>query len=923
LKIAYSFGIIDLLHFGHIRALSEAKKNADLHFFGLLSDESSKDWMGDIVSSFDERHEVLSQIKSIDLVIPQFTLDPTENLKTILVDYPDAEITIFHGDNWENMLTEDFIKSIGGKIVFTKYYSKLTPENILATLKSKSLNKPFTNKLISTKANTLSSLKSKIKYSFIEDILIIQVHEYLDNPQESFEKIKSAFKGRMIVVRSSTSNEDGLSKSNAGHYCSVLNINPNNNLEVSEAILSVIESYRQDLSKIDEEQILIQPQTENVKFGGVVFTRDIHENRPYYLINYDDTSTDSVTSGSGGKILWISKTAKNLPTEWENLIRAVGEIESLLSGMILDIEFAIKNSGEVIIFQVRPLAANYRFKKDTNDEEFELVIRNAISQYELISRSDDKSMMFSDMAFWNPSEIIGSNPRNLDYSLYREVITKSAWNKGLVKIGYNEVSNELMYRIGNKPYISLDYSFKSLIPAGLSSNLTQRLVNFYKKKLENNLVAHDKIEFEIIHNCFNLTTSQKLKELTKHNFTEEEIYTYEASLFYLTHNAIKEYPSHLDADLSELEILIQILNESSAKVLKGNISFNEKIDLLKSLVETINNSGTTQFSRQARFAFISRSLLQSMIDKDIIDNDSFDRFMGSIGSIASKIENDFHMLSKGKLSNEEFLKHHGHLRSNTYDIRSLTYLESDLLFAGETKVNERKNLDSNSFFNQSAISNVIKKLGFDIGTSQFLDFLRNSIIQREFFKYEFTKVLSYCIDLIVDLGRTIGIERNDLSYLEIPDIYAARLYPNLHEVKLFWETIIRGRRDNYYKYSKLVLPEVITKGDDLENVFFSISRPNFITSKNIQGELVFLEESKSDTIGGKIVVITKADPGFDWIFSKGIKGLITKYGGVASHMAIRCAEFDIPAAIGCGEIIFNNILEKKEVQLDCKNGKIY
>ena len=51
----------------------------------------------------------------------------------------------------------------------------------------------------------------------------------------------------------------------------------------------------------------------------------------------------------------------------------------------------------------------------------------------------------------------------------------------------------------------------------------------------------------------------------------------------------------------------------------------------------------------------------------------------------------------------------------------------------------------------------------------------------------------------------------------------------------------------------------------------------------------------------------RADPGFDWIFSKDIKGLVTKYGGSNSHMAIRCAEFNIPAAIGCGDQIYDRV----------------
>ena len=77
-----------------------------------------------------------------------------------------------------------------------------------------------------------------------------------------------------------------------------------------------------------------------------------------------------------------------------------------------------------------------------------------------------------------------------------------------------------------------------------------------------------------------------------------------------------------------------------------------------------------------------------------------------------------------------------------------------------------------------------------------------------------------------------------------------------------------------------------------------------------------------DLLKNNIVAIENADPGFDWIFSKRIKGLITKYGGVNSHMAIRCAEFGIPAAIGCGEQRFESLLSKDKIILDCGSGVI-
>ena len=65
-----------------------------------------------------------------------------------------------------------------------------------------------------------------------------------------------------------------------------------------------------------------------------------------------------------------------------------------------------------------------------------------------------------------------------------------------------------------------------------------------------------------------------------------------------------------------------------------------------------------------------------------------------------------------------------------------------------------------------------------------------------------------------------------------------------------------------------------------------------------------------------------ADPGYDWIFSHSIAGLITEYGGVASHMAIRAAEFGLPAAIGCGEIIFDRLRCARLIELDCTSKKV-
>ncbi len=50
-----------------------------------------------------------------------------------------------------------------------------------------------------------------------------------------------------------------------------------------------------------------------------------------------------------------------------------------------------------------------------------------------------KHTLFSDMADWNPAEMLGPRPAKLDVSLYRLLITSGAWNTGRVSLGYTDV----------------------------------------------------------------------------------------------------------------------------------------------------------------------------------------------------------------------------------------------------------------------------------------------------------------------------------------------------------------------------------------------------------------------------------------------------------------------------------------------------
>ena len=58
------------------------------------------------------------------------------------------------------------------------------------------------------------------------------------------------------------------------------------------------------------------------------------------------------------------------------------------------------------------------------------------------------------------------------------------------------------------------------------------------------------------------------------------------------------------------------------------------------------------------------------------------------------------------------------------------------------------------------------------------------------------------------------------------------------------------------------------------------------------------------------------------IFTRGISGMITAWGGANSHMSIRAKELGIPAAIGVGEAMHLELSKARSCRLDCRNKRI-
>jgi phosphohistidine swiveling domain-containing protein len=210
----------------------------------------------------------------------------------------------------------------------------------------------------------------------------------------------------------------------------------------------------------------------------------------------------------------------------------------------------------------------------------------------------------------------------------------------------------------------------------------------------------------------------------------------------------------------------------------------------------------------------------------------------------------------------------------------------------------------------------------DFSAAALIDYLRQAIEDREYGKFVFTRSVSAILESIANWGNALGVSKEVLSHLSISEVkYFQDETPADPQVILEHLTKAVDENKEKWKLSRSIrLPQLLADCEGVDVVPFQVSQPNFISTKKITGEVMFLDAGfTSDQISGKVILIENADPGFDWIFSQEIIALITKYGGANSHMAIRCAEFGIPAAIGCGEQRFEALKKARSVALDCSS----
>ena len=782
----------------------------------------------------------------------------------------------------------------------------------------------------SSKAKNLLELdKLNLKKSIIPKFYKYTIKEICNDKNKIIIFINKNL-NKKISIRSSFFFEDSVNSSMAGEFEGCSNI-INNKKNLENGITKLIQQYKKktnSLYVLHNSEIIFQNYISDTHLSGVITNKCIKDGTDYYVINYDDTGclTDSVTSGSksGGRVLNVFKnqTKEIRSKKFKNIISSIKELEKKIGNQPLDIEFGLNNKNKFYIFQVRLLTTFKQQKKISNIALEKNIIKNQKKFIQIFNKNKDIGSIasFGLMPDWNPVEMIGYQPDQLSYSLYKKLITNKAWSLARSEMQYKNPKRKLMTSFSGKPYIDTRLSFFSYIPKKISNIVSKKITNFWLNQLNKKPFLHDKIEFDIADSCFDLNSKKKIysKYIFLNNNEKKKYYTI---LKKHTENLINNFSEELNINKNLLFELENFRKKEIDKFIKRkkNIIF-----LANKLTNKLIVYGIVPFAKFARHAFIGKKILNSLLGKKLINAGEYFKLLSSIHSISSEYINIKEKSITDKKSLKKFNNYFYHLRPGTYDIKTKRSIPGIKSWKIDNFDNFfRSNKDYKEIIPKKKIDKINKYLennNIKFTAENLLTYSLTSIKLRENSKFIFTRTLSDILELIIYWSKKKKIPlkiTSNMSFEKIVKISKKKINISLLKKKQF-KINTKKNYDNYVK-----LPYLVTSTNDFYVSSILITKPNFITKKIIEANTFIIDDPNKETnVKNKIVIIENADPGFDWILSKKIKGLITKYGGVNSHMSIRCEELNIPASIGVGDKNFDDISKSSRLILNCKENKI-
>ena len=122
MRIVYSYYVLDIVHRGHLLMMKNAKAIAGEDgklIVGILTDEAVMEKKSKPITSFEERLELASAIRYVDVAVAQETYSPLPNVMKIR---PDILMESTSHSEQDIQKAREVMEGINGKVIVVPYF---------------------------------------------------------------------------------------------------------------------------------------------------------------------------------------------------------------------------------------------------------------------------------------------------------------------------------------------------------------------------------------------------------------------------------------------------------------------------------------------------------------------------------------------------------------------------------------------------------------------------------------------------------------------------------------------------------------------------------------------------------------------------------------------------------------------------------
>lgn len=743
-----------------------------------------------------------------------------------------------------------------------------------------------------SKASWLALVRNSSLSRYVPRFTVITCAEWLAQRRECLTRIQQQFAGAQLAVRSSKYNEAAGLPGQAGRYRSCGPVDAANRVALRRAIKSVFESYG-DLHSADEVMVQVWVADSTATMGVTSADATAYSGTAT-LSYYVGESTNAITAGwTNVQRFWL--TANTPPSKiWPGAVRRafalLAALESTLKRTALELEIAVDHRGRLRLLQVTPSTrisshAAPRVSTALHEKRWAQAAREFEKRAQPRDGELGRQPLFGLMPDWNTAELLGEHPRPLAASLFDALIGNCAWRQARINSGYRRSAvHPLLGFIAGRPYVNVRTSLNSLIPDGVPDATARRVIAESINTLSQQPELHDRIETDLFPTCVGFANEGRL-QLSNAGLSKADQQLWHAALLALEPSwqaFSKRATAYHDVENFVLKVVVETRNDEvgTAK--------------LRSALASIRSAVALPFAMHARLAFVARFQLASLVTAGAISQKRLDTILGCV-AVANSVE--------GLIARDA-----GVLRPATFDIRVRPVGHISVSAKNATRATPRATFTTKE---HRAVAALLKPLKLNVDANAWLDMSLRRIELRETYKYRLSIALSNWLSALTNWGRWRNLSVDDLSFLRIKNLTHNR-EPN--ELR---RHITRNQK-RYDDEASIKMPLLIASRADIRANTQPALRPTFLGCGRVSGPLTVIDRhARAQPIApSAVVLIRAADPGFDWIFAYPFAALVTCYGGPHSHMAVRCAELNVPCVLGCGETVYNALSKVTGATID-------